>query len=314
MEERRPQPKISRQRKKKGDVNPRQQLVDKPTLQSQSVEPLELEESLAPALRNQDTSAGSLSSHQISQALAGVFQDEVCQDPSLISHLPFPILSPLDLPELAAAERRDPVNYKVLKAYGSEADILTYPYTFQASLHRFIHTHRVHNLHSKSFQILFVYGSLMMSCLKHEIFRSAAESPFRLDIVSKCMVPAYLNDYQRFKVRGSDEPAALRSYRKTNGGRVNGMIIFGLSSSHFETLDRYLEQGFVRQEVPVQIPLQKGHLATKLVQTYVLPQQGVLKDMVARHNLITDRNDPWTVAGFWKMSRVCREWRERQTN
>ena len=269
-------------------------------------------ETAIPPLSIQDSSADSLPSHHTSKSPFLTVQIETVVDPSLILHLPFRISSPLDLPELLAAERRDPIDYKPLKAYGFEEEILTYPHTFQASLHRYIHSCRLENLQLSSYRLLFVYGSLMISCLNHDIFRGPEESPFCWDIVFKCMVPAYLNDYRRYKVRDSDEPAALQSYRKANGGRIHGMIIFGLASWHFEILDRYLERGFIRQEVSVQVPLQKGHLATKLAQAYVIPQRGAMKEVAAKHNLITDTDDPWTVPGFWKTSKICREWREQQ--
>ena len=211
-----------------------------------------------------------------------------------------------DLPELHPYERRRKINYGPLAPYGSAETIESYPPSFQASLHRVVDFHKIEWLKLASRRVLFVYGSLMMSDLWHDVFEKTSEWIFHSEIVKKCMCPAKVPGYSRFSVQGSDEPVMMKA-EKSASVSTHGMLIFGLSDENFRVLDRYLADGFVQEEVSAYVNL-KSSSTNFQVSTYVWPRDAT----VGRRGktIRIDQDVEWTVARFWAESRLCRIWRE----
>ena len=217
-----------------------------------------------------------------------------------------------DLPELHPYERRRKINYGPLAPYGSAETIKSYPPSFQASLHRVVDFQKIEWLKLESRRVLFVYGSLMMSDLWHDVFEKTSEWIFHSEIVKKCMCPAKVPGYSRFSVQGSDEPVMMKA-EKGASVSTHGMLIFGLTDENFRVLDRYLADGFVQEEVSAYVNL-KSSSTNFQVSTYVWPRETTAQQFNEGRGrgktIRIDQDVEWTVARFWAESRLCRIWRE----
>ena len=213
-----------------------------------------------------------------------------------------------DLPELHPYERRRKINYGLLVPYGSAETIQDYPPSFQASLHRVMDFQKTEYLKANSHRVLFVYGSLMMSDLWHDVFEKTTEWIFHNEIVKKCMCPAKVPGYSRFSVRGSDEPVMIKA-EKSASVSTHGMLIFGLTAENFRVLDRYLADGFVLEDVSAYVNL-KSSSTNFQVSSYVWPRGSSSSSGRGSKTVRVDHDVEWTVARFWNESRLCRIWRE----
>ncbi|KAL8794601.1 MAG: hypothetical protein Q9195_002797 [Heterodermia aff. obscurata] len=212
-----------------------------------------------------------------------------------------------DLPELHHYERRRKINYGPLAPYGSPETIQTYPPSFQASLHRVMDFQKIEHLKSTSHRVLFVYGSLMISDLWHDVFETPTEWIFHNEIVKKCMCPAKVPGYSRFALRGaSDEPVMVKADKSASSVWTHGMLIFGLSAADFRVLDRYLAEGFVREQVSAYVTL-KSSSANFEVEAYAWPREPETRGTGRRRG---SREEEWSVERFWAESRLCRIYRE----
>lgn len=189
-------------------------------------------------------------------------------------------------------------DHTLLDHYGSQEAMQQYPPLFQTALRPRVHRPSIESLLRLSSQILFVYGSLMISELMHDAFNDDISKSIFLDpIVQHSMCPASVGGYQRYAVNGDDEPIMKKAR-----GEVHGMLIFGLTADNFRVLDDYyLSRGFENKEVRAKINLTDGGSYGITPRAYVWPQRGA--DTNINHGL------NWTVARFWEMSRVCNLWR-----
>lgn len=216
-----------------------------------------------------------------------------------------------DLPELHHYERRKKINYGPLAPYGSAETIQTYPLSFQASLHRVPDFQRIEYLKASSHRVLFVYGSLMISDLFHDVFEHPIEWIFHNEVAKKCMCPAKVPGYSRFAVHGSDEPVMLKAEKSASSVYTNGMLIFGLNAHDFQILDRYLAHGFVREQVSAYVNLRSSSTNFE-AEAYVWPKyEAVIKAKGGSSRQVRiDEGSEWTVARFWAQGKLCRIWRE----
>ncbi len=209
------------------------------------------------------------------------------------------------LPELHKNECPSKIDYGHLTAYGSAESIASYPPTFQASLQRTMQNIAMYEFRrSQSHALVFVYGSLMISCLKHDIFNGRV-SPFTVDVVSQCMVAASVTGFRRYRVRGSHEPVALGTGKEKDV--IHGMLIFNLSDEDCRNLDRYTGRGYVRSPARFCVKLKTGH-TNGYARIYCAPDDKFL-DCSSRGEIMFD--EPWTVEDFWENSLSCMEWRKR---
>lgn len=210
-----------------------------------------------------------------------------------------------ELPELHRNECPSQISYGHLKAYGSAGAIASYPPTFQASLQRTMQNMRMYEFRrSQSHDLVFVYGSLMISCLEHEIF-SGRVSPFTINEVSQCMVAASVTGFARYRVRGSHEPIALETGKEKDV--IHGMLILNLSAEHCRSLDRYTGRGYVRSPARFCVKLKTGH-TNGIARIYCAPDDNFLDSSTGGNIMV---NEPWTVEAFWENSPNCREWRKQ---
>ena len=211
-----------------------------------------------------------------------------------------------NLPELHPYERRRKINYGPLAPYGSAETIESYPPSFQASLHRVMDFQRTEFLKANSYRVLFVYGSLMISDLWHDVFVKTTEWVFHNEIVKKCMCPAKVPGYSRFSVLGSDEPVMMKA-EKNASVSTHGMLIFGLNAEDFRVLDRYLADGFVQEDVSAYVNL-KSSTTNFEVSAYVWPRDETR--VKGGKTVRIHQGVEWTVERFWAESRLCRIYRE----
>ena len=198
------------------------------------------------------------------------------------------------------------IDYRPLIHYGTPEVIQTYPSSFQASLHRVMDLQRVAHLRGTSHRVLFVYGSLMISDLLHDVFIDDREWIFHSEIVKYCMCPARIRGYSRFAVHGMDEPVMIKA-EKNAPAYTHGMLIFGLTEDHFRILDRYLSRGFKLEEVPARVNL-KASTTDFPVSAYVWPEAET--QLAPANSVRINREVEWTVERFWKESMACRIWRD----
>ena len=210
------------------------------------------------------------------------------------------------LPELHTYERRNKISYGPLAPYGSVETIKGYPPSFQASLHRVMDFQKVEWLKNISHRVLFVYGSLMMSDLWHDIFEEPTESIFLNEIVKKCMCPARVPGYARYSVERSDEAVMMRADKNVSVS-THGMLIFGLDRAHFRILDRYFARGFVQDQVSAYVTL-KSSSTNFEVSAYVWPRPETRPKGV-KSRVHIDKSVEWSVARFWHTSKLCRVFR-----
>jgi len=207
------------------------------------------------------------------------------------------------LPELHKNECPSKIDYGHLTAYGSAESIASYPPTFQASLQRTMQNIAMYEFRrTQSHALVFVYGSLMISCLNHDIFNGRV-SPFTTDEVSQCMVAASVTGFRRYRVRGSHEPVALGTGKEKDV--IHGMLIFNLSDEDCRSLDRYTGRGYVRSRVRFCVKLKTGH-TNGYARIYCAPDDKFF-DCSSRGEIMVD--EPWTVEDFWENSPSCMEWR-----
>jgi hypothetical protein len=207
------------------------------------------------------------------------------------------------LPELHRNECPSKIDYGHLTAYGSAEAIASYPPTFQASLQRTMQNIAMYEFRrTQSHALVFVYGSLMISCLNHDIFNGRV-SPFTIDEVSQCMVAASVTGFRRYRVHGSHEPVALGTGKEKDV--IHGMLIFNLSDEDCRNLDRYTGRGYVRSRVRFCVKLKTGH-TNGYARIYCAPDSKFL-DCSSRGEIMVD--EPWTVEDFWENSPSCMEWR-----
>ncbi len=115
---------------------------------------------------------------------------------------------------------------------------------------------------------LYTYGTLQVpAIIGHIVGRPLAG------------VPARLEGYARFRVRGRVYPAIVGAA----GGEVSGMLYAGLEAAELERLDFYEGELYERREVSVW----EGAVAQRAA-TYVLRPE-------LRHEL---SDEPWDFAGF----------------
>ena len=212
-----------------------------------------------------------------------------------------------NLPELHSYERRNKISYGPLAPYGSAETIQSYPPSFQASLHRVMDFAKIQHLQSLSHRVLFVYGSLMMSDLSHDIFETPSEWIFFDKIIKQCMCPARVPGYSRFAVHRSDEAVMMKADKGPMAVSTHGMLIFGLKDKHFRVLDRYLARGFVQEEVLAYVHLKSSSINFP-VSAYVWPRPEMRPKGVKSHVQINEGVE-WSVPRFWHTSRLCHAFR-----
>lgn len=210
-----------------------------------------------------------------------------------------------ELPELHRNECPSKIDYGHLTAYGSVEAIASYPPTFQASLLRTMQNMKIYDFRrTQSHDLVFVYGSLMISCLEHDIFNGRV-SPFTTKEVSQCMVAASVGGFKLYRVRGSHEPVALGTGKDKDV--IHGILIFNLSKEECCNLDRYAGWGYVRSPAKFCVKLKSGH-TNGYARIYCAPNDRFL-DYRSGGGIVFD--EPWTVEDFWKKGQSCIQWREQ---
>jgi gamma-glutamylcyclotransferase (GGCT)/AIG2-like uncharacterized protein YtfP len=101
---------------------------------------------------------------------------------------------------------------------------------------------------------IFTYGTLIYQ----EILAAIAGKTFMA-------VPASLDDFVRYRVRGRVFPGILQQ----RGASVDGVVYLGLSKVQLQRLDRY-ESDFYRRQL-VRVQLDNGRQL--LAWTYVVPEE-----------------------------------------
>ena len=195
---------------------------------------------------------------------------------------------------------------QLLDPYGSPETIREYPPAFQEALRPRVDQSSIERLKDKYPEPLFVYGSLMIPELSHDVSVPYPDESIFLDpVVKHNMCPASVRGYRRLAIHKSDnyqseEPIMVNS---TSGkGPVHGMLIFGLRDEHIRILDRYLLQWFVKEEVQARINVMAMEgILDITARAYVWPR-GNAQDTI-NHGV------ELTVERFWEESEVCRLWR-----
>ena len=140
------------------------------------------------------------------------------------------------------------------------------PASYNVAKNNLLTREQIDEYEVESSTAVFVYGSLMLPNLAVRRIKDSATEADEMEVAGR-MTRATLKGFRRHAVRHTVFPAVLDNGSEED--TVEGMVLFGLTESELQRLDRFESGIYFRVEVAVNIELQDGDSIECFVQAYV---------------------------------------------